>query len=211
MGRELRLEAVMDDVDRILELDQDSPEKAAKRLRRLDQKLEWLLEASRVDESRWRKLNKAVASVRSAAAEMFQSLGSARRDVQLRQDWLRFARRDFMALKEELLALREQLVGDADFFRLACLRDQIGKLAGTRPERLFQELHEAGFLSERTWVLLMSYPGSGEEWLRDGEVSKQISRISSWLLELQEARKGRRGQGRGPPQGDAPDDLQGER
>ncbi|MGC8817593.1 MAG: hypothetical protein ACP5PX_07365, partial [Candidatus Hadarchaeum sp.] len=62
---------------------------------------------------------------------------------------------------------------------------------GTKPEKLFEELHESGVLSERTWVLLMSCPGSWKELLQNDEISKQISQLSTWLFELQEVRKRR--------------------
>jgi len=189
MGRELTLESLLADLDHILELPQNNPGAASRLLRRLDQNLERVLEAARIDETHRQDLFRIVMPVRASTAELTQSLKSAKEDDQLREDWSRFARRDFAVLREELLALREHMVEDADFLRFACLREQLGELGGTRPERLFEELHEAGALSERTWLLLMSHPGSWRESLRDREISKQISQISAWLLDLHEARK----------------------
>ncbi|MEM3453437.1 MAG: hypothetical protein QW835_07440 [Candidatus Hadarchaeum sp.] len=189
MVRELRVESILTALDEIVELNPDDLGKGSRLLRNLDWHLEQLLEASRIDKERRKGLFKMVTLVRSSSSKFFQSLGNAKQNGQLRGDWLRFARNDFLRLKEDLMALREHLAENADFFRLACLRDQIGELAGTRPEKLFEELHEAGVISERTWVLLMSCPISWREMLRDGEISKQISKLSAWLLELQEVRK----------------------
>lgn len=191
MVRELRFESILTALDGLVELSPDDLRKAARLLRRLDWDLERLLETARIDEERRKVLFRIVASMRSSSAKLFQSLGNAKQNGRLRGDWLRFARNDFLELKDDLMALREYLVENADFLRLVCLRDQIGELAGTKPEKLFEELHEAGVISERTWVLLMSYQGSWVEMLRDGEISKQISQLSAWLFELQEVRKAR--------------------
>jgi hypothetical protein len=109
----------------------------------------------------------------------------------MRGDWMRLAQRDFAALKEDLLALREHIVVEADFIKFICLREQIGELGGTKPAKLFEELHQASAISERTWMLLMSQPGSWRDSLKEKEVARQLSQISSWLLDLQEARRKR--------------------
>jgi len=189
MGRELTYESILADMDRILGLPQKSLGAAGSMLRKLDQSLERMLDAARIDETLRRSLFKMMAPPKSSAAGLAQSLAKARRGGPMRGDWMRFAERDFAALKDELLALREYLVSEADFLRFACLREQLGELGGSRPEKLFEELHEAGAVSERTWVLLMSQPKSWREALRDREVSKQLAQISAWLLDLQEARK----------------------
>ncbi|MBC7218730.1 MAG: hypothetical protein H5T49_01140 [Hadesarchaea archaeon] len=195
MVRRLGFDSILAALDRIMELSPNDLGKAARLLRRLDSDLERLLEAAKIDEGRRKGLVKGVTLVRSASASLFCSLGNARQKGQLSGDWLRFAQNDFLELKEDLMALREFLVENADFVRLACLRDQIGGLAGTNPEKLFEELHEAGVLSERTWVLLISYPGSWKELLRNEEISKQISQLSAWLLEFHEVRKRRTSEG----------------
>ncbi|MEM3421482.1 MAG: hypothetical protein QW835_01665 [Candidatus Hadarchaeum sp.] len=192
MVRKLRVESILTALDEIVELNPGDLGKGSRLLRSLDWYLEQLLEAARIDEERRKGLFRMVTLVRSSSAKLFQSLGNAKQSGQLRGDWLRFAQHDFLKLKEDLIALREHLVENVDFFRLACLRDQIGELASTRPEKLFEELHEAGVISERTWVLLMSCPVSWREMLGDGEISKQISKLSAWLLELQEIRKRQR-------------------
>lgn len=191
MGRELTFESVLADLDRILELPQRSSDSAIQPLRKLDQDLELMLDAARIDETRRRSLFKIMTPLRASAAELAQSLARARRGGPMRGDWMRFAERDFAVLKDELLALREFMVAEADFLRFACLREQLGELRSTRPEKLFEELHEAGAISERTWVLLMARPDSWQEALKDKEISKQLAQISAWLLDLQKARKER--------------------
>ncbi|MGC8817400.1 MAG: hypothetical protein ACP5PX_06335, partial [Candidatus Hadarchaeum sp.] len=129
MASELKFESLLADLDRILELSPDDFAKAARLMRKLDSDLERLLEAARIDEGHRKGLFKTVALVRSSAAKLFQSLGNAKGGGQFREDWRRFARNDFLELKEDLMALRELLVENADFFRIACLRERIGELA----------------------------------------------------------------------------------
>ena len=191
MGRELTYESLLADLDHILELPQKSLGTASSLLRKLDQNLERMLDSARIDEALRRSLFKMITPQRASAAELAQSLAKARRSGPMRGDWMRFAERDFAVLKDELLALREYMVSEADFLRFACLREQLGELGGARPEKLFEELHEAGAVSERTWVLLMAQPNSWREALKDRETSKQLAQISAWLLDLQEARRDR--------------------
>ncbi len=191
MGRELTFESVMLDLDRILEMPQSRPRAAIQWLRKLDQDLEVVLAAARIDEPRRRSLLNITTSLRASAAELAQSLARARMGGPMRGDWTRFAERDFSVLKDELLGLREFMTAEADFLRFVCLRDRLGELGGTNPEKLFEELHDAGAISERTWLLLMTRPGSWQDALKDKEISKQLAQISAWLLDLQEAKKER--------------------
>ena len=196
MAREITYESLLADLDGILELSPGGLLRVGSLLRKLDQAFERLLEAARIDEPRRQALFKALTPMRASAAQLTRSLSNAKRGGPLRDDWLRLAQRDFTVLKEELLAVREHVVEEADFVRFACLREQVGELAGTNPSRLFEELHEVGAISERTWVLLMTQPGSWQEALKDKEMSGQLAQISSWLLDLQDARKKReRGEG----------------
>ncbi len=196
MAREITYESLLADLDGILELSPGGLPRAGSLLRKLDQDFERLLEAARIDEPRRQALFNALTPMRASAAQLARSLSNAKRGGPLRGDWLRLAQRDFTVLKDELLAVREHAVEEADFVRFACLREQVGELAGTNPSRLFEELHEVGAISERTWVLLMTQPGSWQEALKDKEMSGQLAQISSWLLDLQDARKKReRGEG----------------
>ncbi len=207
MSREITYESLLEDMDRILESALGDLPKAGSRLCRLDQDFERLLNAAKIDEPRRRALSKALAPMRASAAQLTKSLSHAKRGGLLREDWLRLAQRDFTVLKDDLLAVREHLVEAADFVRFACLREQLGELAGTDPSKIFEELHGAEAISERTWLLLMTQPGSWQEALKDGEISKQLAHISSWLLDLQDARR-RAGRGTAKTTGDDREHIQ---
>lgn len=191
MKQKLTLETTLAAIDSILGLLPEEVRKAEPLWRELDQKLDLVLDATKIDEVRHRNLIEVSTPPRNAASRLSQSMINARRSGPMRGDWKRFAERDLAVLKDELMALRESMLEEADFLRFACLRAQLSELGGTNPERLFNELHEAGAISERTWVLLMSQPNSWREALKDKEISKHLAQISAWLLDLQEVRGGR--------------------
>jgi hypothetical protein len=91
-------------------------------------------------------------------------------------------------MKDELLALKEFLVVEAEFIRFSLDRTQLLLAGRCDPEKLFRELHEAGAVSERTWVLLMSYPGSWKKAVEKPGVAEQLQQISRRLFDLQEVR-----------------------
>jgi hypothetical protein len=188
MRSELTFDAVLAAVDGILELPL-KPDEANSSWLKLDRMLDRVLEATRVDPARHRHLSEVLSPLRAAASELARSLSNAKRGGPMRGDWMRLAERDLVKLKDELLALREFMVREADFLRLACLRAQLEGLGRINPEKLFEELHEAGAISERTWALLMAHPGSWQKALRDRELSRQLARISGWLFDLQELRR----------------------
>ena len=192
MGDELTLEAVLTAVDRLLELSPREVSSAGELWSKLDNILDGLLGAAKFDAARYGRLAELVASLKAAAAQFLQSLLNMRRGGPLRDDWTRFAERDFIKFKDEVLALREFLVGEADFLKFACLRARLRDLGRIDPEKLFEELHEERAISERTWVLLMAQPNAWQKALKNREVSGELARISSWLLDLQEARRERR-------------------
>jgi len=192
MGDELTLEAVLTAVDRLLELSPREVSSAGELWSKLDNILDGLLGAAKFDAARHGRLAELVASLKAAAAQFLQSLLNMKRGGPLRDDWTRFAERDFIKFKDEVLALREFLVGEADFLKFACLRARLRDLGRIDPEKLFEELHEERAISERTWVLLMAQPNAWQKALKNREVSGELARISSWLLDLQEARRERR-------------------
>ena len=192
MGDELTLEAVLTAVDRLLELSPREVSSAGELWSKLDNILDGLLCAAKFDAARHGRLAALVASLKAVAAQFLQSLLNVRRGGPLRDDWTRFAERDFIKFKDEVLALREFLVGEADFLKFACLRARLRDLGRIDPEKLFEELHEERAISERTWVLLMAQPNAWQKALKNREVSGELARISSWLLDLQEARRERR-------------------
>ena len=192
MGDKLTLEAVLTAVDRLLELSPREVSSAGELWSKLDNILDGLLGAAKFDAARHGRLAELVASLKAAAAQFLQSLLNMKRGGPLRDDWTRFAERDFIKFKDEVLALREFLVGEADFLKFACLRARLRDLGRIDPEKLFEELHEERAISERTWVLLMAQPNAWQKALKNREVSGELARISSWLLDLQEARRERR-------------------
>lgn len=192
MGDELTFEAVLTVVDRLLELPPREVSSASEILPKLDNMLDGLLGAAKFDAARHGRLAELVTSLKAAAAQFLQSLLNVRRGGPLRDDWVRLAERDFIKLKDEVLAFREFLVGETDFLKFACMRARLRDLGRINPEKLFEELHEERAISERTWVLLMAQPNAWPKALKDREVSEELARISRWLLDLQEARRERR-------------------
>ncbi|MBA7595476.1 hypothetical protein ES703_02440 [subsurface metagenome] len=192
MGDEPTFEAILTAIDRLLELSPREVSSGGELWPKLDNMLDGLLGAAKFDAARHGRLAELVASLKAAAAQFLQSLLNVRRGGPLRDDWTRFAERDFIKFKDEVLALREFLVGEMDFLKFACLRARLRDLGRIDPEKLFEELHEERAISERTWVLLMTPPNAWQKALKNREVSGELARISSWLLDLQEARRERR-------------------
>jgi len=192
MGDEPTFEAILTAIDRLLELSPREVSSGGELWPKLDNMLDGLLGAAKFDAARHGRLAELVASLKAAAAQFLQSLLNVRCGGPLRDDWTRFAERDFIKFKDEVLALREFLVGEADFLKFACLRARLRDLGRIDPEKLFEELHEERAISERTWVLLMTPPNAWQKALKNREVSGELARISGWLLDLQEARRERR-------------------
>ncbi|MFH1821163.1 MAG: hypothetical protein ABH852_01800 [Methanobacteriota archaeon] len=102
------------------------------------------------------------------------------------------------------------MVAEADFLRFALLRYQLDEFGGTNPGELLEELREAGAISERTWLLLTAHPSSWREAFKDEEISKQLEKISVWLIDLQEARKEREVFEKSKIVGGVPEDIREE-
>ncbi len=193
MKQRAMFEAALGLINHILELPPNNPSSAHKPWQNLDPMLGEILSATKIDAVRHVCMTKLIVSLKAAASELIQSLLNSKQGGSLRGDWVRFTERDFIKLKDELLALREFFVGEADFLRFVCLRTQLKKLGEIDPEKLFKELREAGAISERTLVLLMAQPSSWRKLLKDREFSEQLVRIAGWLLDLQETRMGQIG------------------
>jgi len=192
MEQGLNFDTVLTEVDQILELHPKDFRKTKFLWGKLDQRLEKMLDAAKIDAVRYRRLCEILTPLRTAASKLMQSMSNAKRGVSMRDDWIRFAEHDLVTLKDELLALKESIIEDADFLKFACLRAQLRELGRANPERLFEELYRAGAISERTWVLLMAQPNSWKNVLKDRELSNKLEQISAWLLELEDLRKERR-------------------
>ncbi len=192
MVDELTFEAVLTLVDRFLELSPQEVSSAGILWTKLDNMLDWALGATKFDAPRHGRLAELVASLKVAATKFLQSLLNAGRGDPLRDDWTRFAKRDFIKLKDEVLALKEFLVDEADFLKFACLRARLTDFSKIDPEKLFKELHEGQAISERTWVLLMTQPNAWRKALKDRKISDELARISGWFLDLHETRRARK-------------------
>lgn len=192
MVNELSYENLLGAVDALLELSPRGVNFAEELWPKLDGLLDELMEAVKFDEAHHGHLAGIVAPIKAAAARFHQSLLNLGRKGPLRGDWARFAERDLVRLKDGLLALREFLVGEVDFFKFACLRAMLRKPGKVDPQKLFEELHDERAISERTWVLLMSQPNEWRKLLRDRGVAEELARISSWFLDLKEARRERK-------------------
>ncbi len=192
MGDELTFKALLTVVDRFLELPPQEVSSAGGLWPKLDNMLDWALGATKFDTPHHGRLAELVTSLKAAAAKFLQSLLNARRGGSLHDDWTRFAKRDFIKLKDEVLALREFLVDEKDFLKFACLRARLRGLSRGDPEKLFKELYEARAISERTWVLLMTQPNTWRKALKDRKISEELAHISGWFLDLQEARRTRK-------------------
>ena len=188
MKLKLNLEAVLAAVDDILTMPTKNLATACSLWLELNRTLDRMLEAAKFNRGRQRRFAKVIATVRLSASQLTKSLANAKGGGATCRDWLRFAERDFVAFKDELMALREFLIDESDFLKFAVLRAQLKELNEIDPERLFKELHEAEAISERTWVLLMAQPKSWRKLLNDRELCGQLARISGWLLDLQESR-----------------------
>ncbi len=192
MRDELTFESFLAAVNRFLELPLKDVSSAGGLWPKLDNMLDWALGAIKFDTPHHLRLAKLVSSLKAAATKFLQSLLNAKRGGYLRDDWTRFAELDFIKLKDEVLALREFLVDEKDFLKFSFLRARLTTFSKVDPEILFKELHEGQAISERTWVLLMTQPNAWRKALKDRRISDELTRISSWFLDLQETRRARK-------------------
>lgn len=140
---------------------------------------------SNVDQSD--RLNQLHAAVDQATSQLMQSLVNLRKDRRLRGDWVRFAKRDIIRLKDELLALREFLVVNLNSFKP--ISPSIGVYSGNL-ERLLEILQKERAISERTFVMLTAHLAqNGRSRPKDQKIIEQTSRISAHLSELHEIRE----------------------
>jgi uncharacterized membrane protein YgaE (UPF0421/DUF939 family) len=132
-------------------------------------------------------LDRLFASVDRANKQLAQSVLNLREDGRLRGDWARFAQRDLIRLKDEILALQEFLVANAKSFKLSSRT--IAKL-NIDLEKLLKLLHDENAISERTFVMLTTHLAqNGRSKLKDPKIIEQVSRISAYLSELREIRR----------------------
>ena len=187
--KEPTFEGLLTSVDRILKLRDFSADSAGFALSFIGV-LDEILANAGFDSERRRHLDELTARLKQTAARLSQSSLSLKRGGTLRCDWLRFAKHDLIKFKDEILALREFLVMNEDFVEFACSRARKGK-PRVDLEKLLNELHEVGAISERTWALLMSRVGEWQKASKDRAVAEKVARISNLFFDLQEARRER--------------------
>jgi hypothetical protein len=172
-------------IDAFLKLPGDGFKAAEKLWTELTKSIQELEVAVKGDPERSNLLRKTVVRLKASASKLARSASVI--SGPLREDWKRFAENDLEALKDELLALQEFISAEREFLGRALRRVALWELGLADPERLFKELHQAGAISERTWVLIMTHPKSLRE-VKDREVSDRLRKIAQLLFELQEVR-----------------------
>jgi hypothetical protein len=172
-------------IDAFLRLPSDGFKTAEKLWAELAGPIQELGVAVKGDPQRSDRLRKAVTRLKTSASKLARSASAL--SGPLREDWKRFAENDLEALKDELLAFQEFILAEREFLSRALRRVALWELGLADPERLFKELHQAGAISERTWVLIMTHPKSLQE-VKNGEVSDRLRKIAQLLFELQDVR-----------------------
>ena len=187
MPHELTLESLLKEIDGLVKLSSSNFSAAGKRGEAVCKAIKEFKDAIEPDAGQHDGLNQLFAAVDRAAGQLTQSVLNLQKDRRLRGDWARFARRDLIRLKDEVLALREFLVANANSFKPS-------SRASARPsvdlERLLKVLHEDNAISERTFVMLTAHLAqNGRSKPKDPAIIEQISRISAYLSELHEIRR----------------------
>jgi len=187
MPHELTLESLLKEIDGLVKLSSSNFSAAGKRGEAVCKAIKEFKDAIEPDARQHDSLNQLFAAVDRAAGQLTQSVLNLQKDRRLRGDWARFARRDLIRLKDEVLALREFLVANANSFKPS-------SRASARPsvdlEKLLEVLHEDNAISERTFVMLTAHlVQNGRSKPKDPAIIEQISRISTYLSELHEIRR----------------------
>lgn len=192
MREESTFDGLLSTIDRFLGIPQSNLNSAHAGAVATGNAADTFLNTHELDARHRERLSELAASLNAAVARLSQSVVNLKQDGVLRADWARFAQRDLIRLKDEVLALREFLVENAKQLRSA--RQRIGwKLSDVDLRKLLEELHDEGAIGERTWVLFMSYLSrAGNSWrrvLKDRTTAERLVRVSSWFADLREIRR----------------------
>jgi len=187
MSHESTFEDLLKDIDQLIKISPTNFSTAGERGEVICRSIREFKDAIELDARQRGSLDRLLASVDHANKQLTQSVLNFREDRRLRSDWARFAQRDLIRLKDEILALQEFLVANANSFKL-------GSRAGTKPnidfEKLLKLLHDENAISERTFVMLTAHLAqNGRPKLKDNKIIEQVSRISTHLSELCEIRR----------------------
>jgi hypothetical protein len=187
MYHKQKLQGLIKEIDLLVKLSPSSFSASCKGSAKLCKSIREFREAIEPNVNQSDRLNQLHAAVDQAASQLMQSLINLRKDRRLRGDWARFAKRDLIRLKDELLALREFLIVNLNSFKQSSL--SIG-VHSVDLERLLEVLQKERAISERTFVMLTAHLAqNGRFKPKDQKIIEQISRISAHLSELHEIRE----------------------
>jgi hypothetical protein len=186
MYHKQKLQGLIKEIDLIVKLSPSSFSASCKGSAKVCKAIREFREAIEPNVNQRDGLNKLYAAVDQSVSQLTQSLVNLRKDRRLRGDWARFAKRDIIRLKDELLALREFLVVNLNSFKP--ISPSIG-VYSENLERLLEILQKERAISERTFVMLTTHLAqNGRSRPKDQKIIEQISRISVHLSELHEIR-----------------------
>lgn len=187
MPHEPTFEGLLKDIDGLINISPANFSAASERGEAMCRSIKEFKDAIELDACQRGSLDRLFASVDRASKQLAQSVLNLREDRRLRGDWARFARRDLIRLKDEILALQEFLAANASSFRLS---SRAGTKSNIDLEKLLKLLHDENAISGRTFVMLTTHLAqNGRSKLKNPKIIKQISRISTYLSELHEIRR----------------------
>jgi hypothetical protein len=187
MPTEQTLETFLTDIDRLIELsDVNRVSELGASIGKTAIKLK---DSAQPISKSSKELKRLAAAVDGAAARLAHSVLNLKRAGILQEDWARFAQRDVLKLKDEVLAFREFLVANSEFLKSAFRPPKLGDI---NLERLVEELHEEQAISERTWAMFMCHFAKcrpKRKHLKDSKVAEQLARIRDWLSDFREIKQ----------------------
>ena len=187
MYHKQKLQGIIKEIDLIVKLPPSNFSACFKGSAKVCKYIREFRDAIDLDLNQRARLNQLHAAIDRAASQLMQSLVNLRKDRRLSGDWVRFAKRDIIRLKDELLALREFLVVNFNSFKP--ISPSIGVYSGNL-ERLLEILQKERAISERTFVMLTVHLAqNGRSKPEDPKIIEQMFRISAHLSELHEIRE----------------------
>lgn len=185
----ITVKELLGDIEKLLDLPASRVELAPNLLRDLHVALDEIVSATDPSPEK-EEFQLHVNHAKKVGGKLLQSLLNLRNDERLREDWERLAQRDLLDLKDGLMALREFVIDHEEFIKKACIRAGI-KIQNIDLEKLVNELHEEGAISEHAWAIFMSQPLGSSKWrkfIRKKEARVHLSNISRWFLYLKEVK-----------------------
>jgi hypothetical protein len=171
-------------IDDFLKLPNDRLKAGGELWSKLREVIEELRIVVKEDSTRSTRFEEIETRLQTSASKLAKSMSVL--NGPLAEDWKRLARNDLETLKDELVALQEFIVSEREFLKHAFRRVALRKAEEVDPKRLFEELHEARAISERTWALVVSHPAPLRA--NKSEISQRLRNLAWLLLELQGVR-----------------------